>query len=157
MVAQIRIRDGGGTLRTLSRVRMRDGAGVLRFIKRIRVRDGGGTLRTVWQALDVSVSPPNATGNYRGSSVAPQNISTASVVASPVGGFAPFTYAWSEVGASAYSWTISAPAGATTKFTAAAVGIGENATQTFRVVVTDSTGNTATTEVTATVLNLSTG
>lgn len=51
----IKIRDSGGTLRTITQIRMRDAGNVLRTIKRVRIRDSGNVLRTVWQATTIAL------------------------------------------------------------------------------------------------------
>ena len=157
MSARIRIRDATNTLRTVSRIRMRDAGGVLRTIQRIRVRDALGTLRTVWQYLQAGVNKVTTEGSYNGASSSAQDITTAAVVASPIGGTGPFTYLWSQVGVSAYTWTIGTATAADTTFTGVAIPAGTVESVTFQCVITDSTGATATTvEVTAIVYNNST-
>lgn len=156
MVAQIRLRDAGGNLRTVARIRARDASGELRTIQRIRIRDASNVLRTVWYALTALISPSPINGSYRGSSASPQDIATSSVIAAVSGGIPSYSYAWAQVGVSAYSWTIGTPTAASTNFTAASVENGSEATATFSVTVTDSTGSTATDQVVATARNLST-
>lgn len=149
---RVRFRDAAATLHTMARVRGRDAGGVLRTFQRIRMRDAGGVLRTVWQYLIVTLSPDTiVSGNTEtGGTV---NISTASVLATPVGGTGPFTYAWVRADVSAYTWVISAPAAATTHFTANAVEEGVNTFAEFQVTVTDSVGATATAIIEAGVRN----
>lgn len=156
MTARLRLRDAAGTLRTITRLRIRDETGVLRTIGRIRIRDASNVLQIVYQNLVASISPPTTEGAYRGTSAAAQNIAVSSVIATPVGGTPAYTYAWVQVGSSAYTWTIGASTSATTDFTATSIPLGAVATATFQVTVTDSGGSTATATVTATARNIST-
>jgi hypothetical protein len=71
------------------------------------------------------------------------------VAATPSGGVPSYTYAWVQTGTSPYTWTITAPTGASTAFTCGSLGPGNTAETTFEVTVTDSVGHTATAEVTA--------
>lgn len=153
----VRIRDASGTLRTVTRIRMRDAGGVLRTIQRIRMRDAGNVLRTVWQYLQATLNKTTTEGSYNGASSSAQDITTAAVVASPIGGTAAFTYAWSQVGTSAYTWLINSATSASTTFTGQGIPAGTIESVTFQCVITDSTGATAATElVNAVVYNNST-
>jgi hypothetical protein len=107
-------------------------------------------------SFGVSVSPPNVNGTYRGSSGVAQNIATSSAIATVSGGTAPFTYAWSQVGSSPYTWTIGSPAAATSNFTGNAIGKGEDAEADFKCTVTDATGLQRSAQTHAHVINVST-
>ncbi len=152
MTARIRIRDDGGTLRTIIRIRMRDADGVLRTISRVRGRDTSGTLRTFFEGLTTTISPTTADGLYLGGGTS--NVTTGSVLAVPSGGTSPYTYLWAATGtASPYTWTIGTSTAASTNFTAQSVPEGVVATQVFRVTVTDSVGTETTWDVFATARN----
>lgn len=151
MAAQIRMRDSGGTLRTIKRIRIRDADGVLQTVLRVRGRDTTGSLRTFFQALYAEVSPLTADGYVAGTTT--QNVSTGNVGAVVTGGVMPYTYAWAAVGSSPYTWVISAPTGDITYFTAQNIPVGAVATQTFRLTVTDAAGATALWDVFATARN----
>lgn len=154
-MARVRFRDAAATLHTMTRVRGRDAGGISRTFQRIRMRDAGGVLRTVWQYLIVTLSPDGTvTGNSDAGGTV--NISTASVLATPVGGTGPFTYAWVRLDVSAYTWIISAPTAATTHFTANSVEEGVNTFALFQVTVTDAVGATAITTIEAGVRNKTT-
>jgi hypothetical protein len=99
------------------------------------------------QALSVVETPPEVTGF--GNSGAAANITTGLVVATPGGGVAPFTYAWTQTSTSPYTWTISSAATASTSFTCVALGAGNTAEATFQVLVTDAVGTTAAASVNA--------
>lgn len=148
---RIRVRDAGGTLRTITRIRLRDATGTLRTISRIRGRDTSGTLRTFFDSLSVTVSPSTADGYVAGAST--QNVDTGSVLATATGGTTPYSYAWTQVGTSPYTWTISSPAAASTYFTAQSLPVGVAATNTFRVTVTDASSFIAAWDVFATARN----
>jgi hypothetical protein len=97
--------------------------------------------------LTVTDMPEDVSGY--GNSGAPANITTGLVLATPSGGIAPYTYAWTQVGTTPYTWTINSPAAASTSFTAGTVGAGVSTEAEFKVTVTDSGGQTATATVTA--------
>jgi hypothetical protein len=99
------------------------------------------------KSLAVGVSPTDVTGY--GNSGAAANITTGLVVATPGGGVAPFTYAWTQTSTSPYTWTISSAATASTSFTCVALGAGNTAEATFQVLVTDAVGTTAAASVNA--------
>lgn len=82
-----------------------------------------------------------------------QDVGTGAVLATPSGGVAPYTYAWARVGSSAYTWTIAAPAAATTTFTALAIPEGVAATAVFELTVTDAANVSAKRQISATALN----
>lgn len=120
------------------------GMGDLRVFKRVRVMTGG-VMQTVFQFFSAAVTPNDVVGNYYGASAAPQNITTSTALATPIGGTAPFTYAWQQAGITADSWTITNPTSASTKFTALAITAGSAANAQFVCVMTDATGAVATT------------
>ncbi len=134
---QIRIRDGGGTLRTITRIKMRDGEGLLRTIQRIRIRDASNVLRTVYQSISVTLS--DATKNATGSTF---TITTGSVTASVSGGTAPYSYSWVELFGGGID--IVSPTSATSTFRATGMTSGEVRSAAFNCVVTDATGAVAT-------------
>lgn len=135
-----------GTLRTITRAIFRQ-AGIDRQLKFARVYDGG-TLRTVAvfaEPLTVAISPLGVTvvGNS-------STLTTGTVTASPTGGFAPYTYAWTRLtNGGGNPSTASAPAAATTSFTKTGLAPEQDATDDWRVTVTDSAGTTATADTTA--------
>jgi hypothetical protein len=108
-------------------------------------------------SMGLTVSPAQSAGSYRGVSTAAVNITTSSVLATVSGGTPPYTYAWGQVGSSAYAWTIGSSATASTSFTAQSVGPGEAASATFSITVTDAAGIQAAAPVSASAANLSTG
>lgn len=89
-------------------------------------------------SVAVSLSRDSVTGF--GSTGASANIKTGSVLATPTGGVSPYTYAWAQKGASAYTWVITSPTAATTDFTCNALGAGTTDEAAFEVTVTDATG-----------------
>jgi hypothetical protein len=96
---------------------------------------GGGA------AITVSLTDPGL------STVGPSStLTSAAMHATPSGGVAPYSYAWSIVSADpGPTFTINSPALASTTVTAASIGpIGSNVACTIKCVVTDSLGNTGT-------------
>ncbi len=105
------------------------------------------------RSLSAGVNPAQVEGTYSGTSSAPQNIATALTMASGSGGRAPYTYAWSQFGASPYTWTITAPTSASTAFTAGSVGPGASADALFFCTVTDASGATAASGLVSAIAN----
>lgn len=141
----VKIQDAG-TLRTITGLKVRVG-GVTRTIRQIKVMDGG-TLRTVAtfsSALSVSIS---TVAEAIGSS---SSLTTNSVTATPSGGTAPYTYAWTLVtNGGRNASTAGSPSLATTNFTKTGLVPTDVVTDVWRVTATDSFGQTATADVTAT-------
>lgn len=138
---RIRVRDSGGTLRTLTQIRARDSGGTLRTITRIRARDASNVLRIVWDTagtstFSVTVTPAAIGGHSMGTGT----VTTGNVTASATGGTAPYTYAWAVVTYDHPSTapTASGPASATTGFIQTNVAPAEFFSATFRVTGTDS-------------------
>ena len=154
MTARIRLRDSGGTLRTITRIRMRDSGGTLRTISRVRMRDSGGTLRTVFQAF-AAVLPALVTGS---SGTTPsEDITTSSALVALSGGTAAYTYAWTLVESDGVIvWTISTATAASTSFVANDVPGSYVAEATFMITVTDANGLVATATVLARATNTNT-
>lgn len=135
MTAQTRVRDAGGTLRTVTRIRARDEAGNLRTITRIRMRDVSAILRTVWEALASTISP--TTLSQTGTT---SQITTSGSATCTPAGTAPFTYFW---GSDLTDDIIPlAPHAATTTFRHSAMLSGDSYGADFYCDVTDATGFT---------------
>lgn len=98
-------------------------------------------------ALTVLDTPTDVSGY--GNSGAAANITTGLVVAAATGGTPAYTYAWIQITSSPYTWVINSPAAASTSFTCNALGPGTTADATFRMTVTDATGQTAIADVSA--------
>lgn len=82
---------------------------------------------------------------------------TTSVTVTPVGGTAPYTYAWSYV--SGTTATVTSPTAASTTFSRSAsssTGAGSSYNGVYRCTVTDSLSNTATVDVTVTTTHIDT-
>lgn len=141
---QVRIRDGGGTLRTLQRIRMRDGEGTLRMIQRIRVRDATNVLRTVWQYLVATLST-----NVISATAATSTITTASVTCNVTGGTAPYTYQWVPSGDYFDGVSATTPTAAATTFRRTTTTSGDAYLGSFTCNVTDATGFTTTSDAVA--------
>lgn len=143
----IRVQDAG-TLRTLEGILAKQG-GLVRDIRKVFVQHGG-SLRTVAvfsEPLSASISPTEVSDDVTSGS--PATVTAGPCTASPIGGTAPFTYAWvrtSGVG------TITAPTLATTSFQYTTPA-GVTTTGTFQVTITDADGQTATDSIIATYTN----
>lgn len=111
-------------------------AGALRLIRSLRVMDSG-TLRLVGSfiaPLSVSVAPETVSGRAT-SGLATTNTATAT----PSGGQAPYSYAWSLVSNSGLGTPVPTNStGATTAFRGSV-----NSEAVFRVTVTDALGSQA--------------
>lgn len=143
------MRDDGNVLRQTGAVKKRDAGNTLRTIALIKKRDASNVLRTVFSALSASAAPAAVAGY--GNSASAVDITTAPTTATPTGGVAPYTYAWS----SASGWTVNSPTSATTSFTATGVIAGSMEQADFTCTVTDAATIAAQTNaVTATAQNL---
>ena len=106
----------------------------------------GGQWRTLAQfvsPLSVTIVPGYAEGFASPLKPTTQTITTNAVTATPSGGLAPYTYAWTGG---------NAPTSATNTFTRSVPG-NSQVTQTYSVTVTDSLGSTAGASVEATFVN----
>jgi hypothetical protein len=90
--------------------------------------------------LSLAVSPSDTGGG----NFVPGTITTGSVTATPTGGLAPFTYAWTRLSGDPANPT--APTNATTSFSLFA-NDPASFSAVFRCTVTDSLGTTATADV----------
>jgi hypothetical protein len=146
----VKIRDSGGTSRTITRIRMRDETGTLRTIQRIRIKDSTGTLRTVFSAFGISLSTDQETKVDSGASYT-GSVTSDAVTVTVTSGTGPYTYSWARTSGDS-SVGITSPTAASTTF-AATVYEGYPLTAHFRVTVTDTaTGTTATADVTVTLV-----
>ena len=156
----IRMRDDGGTLRTITRIRARDDGGTLRTITRVRVRGPDNVLRTVFDpagtstfAVTIDRSGVSGTGSGSGT------ITTSpAVTATATGGTAPYTYAWTLFFQTHPDTapTANSPATASTTFTQTNVEPTGMYEAVFTVTATDSAtpANTATDTVNANFIDL---
>jgi hypothetical protein len=95
MTARIRVRDSGGTLRTLTRIRARDSGGTLRTLTRIRVGTQNNVLRVVYDTTGASSFA--ATADHSRSGSGNGTATTTTVVVTPTGGTAPYFHAWTLI------------------------------------------------------------
>lgn len=146
----IKVLDAG-TLRTARDLKVMQ-AGVVRRTRAVKIMHGG-TLRTVATFADplaASVSPSSVSGIQSAPGEYP--VVTGPSTAAPVGGTAPFTYAWVSV--SGYG-SPNNPTANSTNFTADILPGTYGGT--FRVTITDAYGQTASADVSATFTNLGGG
>lgn len=139
-----------GTSRTITSGKVRV-AGVTRNLKTIKVQDGG-SLRLVAKFADplaVTAGGALATGSS-------SSLTTNTITANVTGGFAPYTYAWTLIAnGGRNASTASNASGASTSFTKTGLISGDSIDDTWRVTVTDSLGDTATADTTATFIYIS--
>lgn len=140
----------GGAWRTVRGGNVRVG-NEWRPIVRVRAYIGGAwrDAANFASVVTLSASPLEVEGIRFGFGV----VVTDAATVTPSGGLAPFTYAWTGVSGVG---TPSNPTSATTTFTHAP-GSGETETGVFQCQVTDSLGQTATAQVTATFINIADG
>jgi hypothetical protein len=128
-------------------------AGVVRKLRTIKMLDGG-VLRT----LAVLSLPISLSANAVGGSVfsfPPADVTTDPSIALVAGGQGPFTYEWTLIASGGGNLpVITTPNVSTTTFVKPLVGPGLFYTDSFRCTVTDSLGETASADVTATYSNL---
>lgn len=132
--------DAGASLRTMTKCRVLDG-GALRNIVRMKVMDADNTtLRTV--ATFVQPLTVSANDVYdEGFDSAYISFSTAT----PVGGLGPYTYAWGYISGTAMTVTDSTTATAT--FQSPVLTPGQSVAAVYRITCTDSSGQTATDDI----------
>lgn len=133
----IKIKDAGGTLRTITSIKVQDG-GTLRPVQTVKILDGS-TLRTVAElvsSLTVAITPDTIEGGGRNS-----GITSNAATATPTGGLAPYTYAWVITSGTA---TATSPTLATTTFRQEGIPEDTVMVATAQVTVTDAIGQTAT-------------
>ena len=141
MAAQIRLRDAGGTLRTVTQIRMRDNTEALRTIRRIRMRDAGNVIRTVFDITAVVGGGNVNLSNYdvfatRHGGNKTGVVTSESVTSTVTFGTPPYTYHWTRVSGST-AIIASTPTAAATTFTGSVTN-GINKTAQFKLTVTDS-------------------
>jgi hypothetical protein len=151
MVALI-IRDGTNTARTLTALVIRDGGNVARTITELWVRDLNNVPRLVFNpsgsaTLAVSLSADSVHGRSHGTGTATTSI----VTATPTGGTAPYTYAWSLVDTDGTpNPDADNPTSAATSFTQTGMNPDDYIASNWLLTVTDTNGVTTTANVSAT-------
>lgn len=140
-MAQLRMRDAGGVLRTITRIRMRDAGGILRTIQRIRMRDTGGVTRTVFEYLSVTLDTYAVYSTDSGPA-ANGLVTSATVTGTVNGGVAPFTYLWSWWGG-VVGVSPDTPTAIASTFSGYKVGMVVPEPSYFRLGVEDSNGAVA--------------
>lgn len=152
----VRFVDAGSALQTITKLRIQDG-GTLRNILRLKVMDADGvalrTVATFAAPLSLSISPSPTAGSSFASAGAPASCTTAPVTATPSGGLGPYSYSWTALSGDG---TINSPSSATTAFSYASIAP-DSASGTFRCTCTDSSGQSATADVSATFLLVTPG
>lgn len=116
---------------------------VWKTLSSVRVYEGGAWKegKAFIPALSLAISPPTVSATRSGPGV----VTTALVSATPTGGRAPYTYAWTRTSGVGSATT---PTSASTAFTAT-LGIGDDTFGDFRCTVTDDLGTTAIANITA--------
>lgn len=118
--------------------------GAWRRLKTLKVYSGGAwrLIGNFMPPLSVSAYPTGVGGvGYTNTSVI---VGSNPTTATPAGGLAPYTYNWAKVSGDAI--TASQPNSATTDF-GGTVAVNTTASAIFRVTCTDSSGRTATADV----------
>lgn len=146
----MKMMDAGSVLRTVTGMKVADG-GLVRTIRTVKFMDGT-TLRTVATfapPMTLSISPSPIIG------VSTTSTCTAGpVTATPSGGVAPYSYAWTRLSHSALTApTITSPSTASTSFVQTGLPSGTIEDATFRCTVTDAAAQTAAADVIASFQN----
>ena len=92
MAGVLKVRDAGGTLRTITAFKVRDAGGTLRTLSFIKVRDAGGTLREVFTSGGGGGNPTSISPGYY-SSYGNNSVASHTFTASSTGG-TPTSYSW---------------------------------------------------------------
>jgi hypothetical protein len=135
------VRDGTNTARTITEIQVRDGTNTARDISEIRVRDSNNVSRIVFSLapdLSASASPETVYG-----AASLSTVTTGATVVTPVGGTAPYTYAWSlETYDGPVAPVANSPTSNTTTFTQSSIAPGDSYSATWNCAVTDDDGVT---------------
>ena len=140
------IRDGTNTPRVISKLMIRDGTNTPREISAIYARDENNIPRLIYNpsgslTLSVALSDDEVQGTSSGTGTA---TTAPAVTATPSGGTAPYTYAWTLDSYSAsVPPTANSLTSATTTFTQTSMDPGGIYTSAFRITVTDANSVTA--------------
>lgn len=150
----LQVTDTDLTDRAISAIEVTDVGSVNRVISEIRVIDSNGVDRVVFSTaipFSVSISPSLVSGYSSGSGT----VTTDAATATPVGGVAPYTYAWSiDVFDGPGPPTANSPTSATTTFTQTGLAPGGSALANWICDVTDSTLATTSAECSASFLDI---
>lgn len=150
----VKFRDAGNALRSAAALKFRDTANTLRTASVIKFRDAGNVLRTVYTAMTVGLSSSTASKTVGTAGGGPVTVTSPSVTASPIGGTAPYTYAWTRISGDA-SISASVPTGVSTAFSAL-VALETLVEAIFQVVVTDASGAAASATVNVSLYHVDT-
>jgi len=138
---------------SLKGIAFRDAGNVLRTATAGKARDASNVLRPVFGVLAVGLSATSVFGNVNSGGAI--DITTPSVTATPTGGSAPYTAAWTQTGGDTF--TITNPSALTTSFVGVAVAPSTASTGTFVCTITDASGQSiASAVVTAKARNIGT-
>lgn len=150
MVGSVAIRTPAG-LKNVASLSARDASNTLRVIREGWVRTGAG-LKQFFADLAVTLSKTAVVA--RGNSAGTITLTSVAITATPVGGAAPYTYAWTRTAPDAHAWTINNPSSAAASFSTSAAA-NESWTATFICTVTDAGGQVvASGTVTVTASNI---
>lgn len=138
-------RGSDGQPKKVKDIKIRGSDAALKSIKFVKVRGPAGVFATVWQRLGIAMA--SSVEGYANSN---STIAITTSAPNPVisGGTEPYTYSWTG----SAGWTILYPTQRNTSFRKAAAS-GESFFGSFTLTVTDSTGATAQSSVTAYVEN----
>lgn len=118
----------------------------------VRIEAWNGSAWKVAQSfappITLNVTPSSVSGT--GDAISPILITSSTATATPTGGTAPYTYAWTKV--SGDTMTVTNSTSASTAFRTS-VGPGDVKTATYRCTVTDKNGLTAQDSVSITLTN----
>lgn len=119
----------------------------IRDLKQLWQNDLSGVPRLIWSAMTVTIAPsPNFASSYSPGTATP---TTSFSTATPVGGTAPYTYAWTVDN----GWSLTSPTAQSVAFGSVGIGPGDGSDATGTVVVTDANGSTATATISLTSYN----
>ncbi|MES2782580.1 MAG: hypothetical protein V4657_07280 [Pseudomonadota bacterium] len=135
------IRDAANTPRTITAIQVRDATNTPRTISEMWARDSNNVPRLVFSLvppMTASATPNTVFGFTSGTGTATSDSTTVT----PVGGLAPYTYAWTLLTfGSAITPTADSPTSATTTFTQTGIGIGDSTFAEWQCQVTDSSAS----------------
>lgn len=137
----LKMLDSTSVSRSIKRLSIMDETDTLQTLEQLSIQDETNALQPVFSGMTVAASPDTLSATI--STPFPSDAQTSNPsIATPTGGVAPYTYAWSLTD-SLGSWNIDTSSSASSYMTAVNLAPGADANASMQCMVTDSIGSTA--------------